>query len=514
MAILLMVPLAFAATGPAMAAMGTAPLNSGKTSKPVSVTTPAYYYDYKTHSSATVSTSSISIGSTSTTSSPGATKTIFPSGTKTTSSTGTTTPFGATTTIYAAIRTDGIAGSGTKADPYDASTEAKFDAILANLLKANGAQRTTLSLGAGTYTVTPIRVNPTSANPAGYVCNIPGNLEIIGAGVNETTIRAGIVPTASSTYWVLAAFGTTPGDYFENLTIDCNIQNQTVPDITIDGIQDLHIAGGATQTLAASIHMIDGGNRAGDPGYSEWFGIQLSDFQEGSVCEVTQCIVDHYQGNGGCTAVSATDLITNNSVTLNNNDPDGLGGHGYVGGFQNAFSPAHTVSGNTCAQCTWGIYTDLDDQEDENIENNVFNTLYGGLWIYTWSSTTTLQDIYVHNNTITKTYEAAVILGNSATQVTNSNLYVYNNTITTNATATLASDNLVYVTAAQNSEVYGNTFSVSPGSETTLPTGIALNSCNLSTIAWYNNKFSNGTVIPGPGGTVDHALSTASVPAN
>src|SRR5713101_6371264 len=32
--------------------------------------------------------------------------------------------------IYIAIRTDGVAGTGTQNDPFDGSTQAKFDAIM------------------------------------------------------------------------------------------------------------------------------------------------------------------------------------------------------------------------------------------------------------------------------------------------------------------------------------------------------------------------------------------------
>jgi hypothetical protein len=522
---LLILPLAFAVAGSATAAERPyVPGVANTTTSSVSVVTPAYYYDYKTHSSASVPASSSFIVPARTASSTSSSKSTSPTGTKTVSSTGTTTTgttttiptFGAATTIYAAIRTDGIAGSGTKQNPYDASTQAKFDAIIANLFKANGAVRTTLSLGAGTYTATPVRVAPTTANPAGFVSNIPSNLEIIGAGEDKTIIKAGVVPTGSSTSWVFAYIGVDAGDYFENLTIDCNVQNQTAPHVTIDGIEFLHAAGYSTHTLtlASNVHVIDGGNRPNDPGYSEWFGINFSDPQVGSVAEITQCRVDQYQGNAGCTALVASSRITNNTVILNNNDPDNLTGKGSGGGFQDAFSPAATVSGNTCKNCTWGLYSDVDDQDGENIENNVFDTLYGGVWIYTWSAGTTIQNVYVHNNTITKSYEAAVILGNSSMQVVNSDLYIYNNKITTNVSSTVHSDILVSIFAAQNAEVFGNTFSESPSSTTMLPTLIGTSISNLSTFAWYNNKFSNGTVIPGPGGTLDHALSTASLPTN
>jgi hypothetical protein len=144
-----------------------------------------------------------------------------------------------------------------------------------------------------------------------------------------------------------------------------------------------------------------------------------------------------------------------------------------------------------------------------DIVNNNFQTLYGGVWIYTWASNTTLQDIYVHNNTISKTYYAAAIIGNPSTTVTNSNIFVYNNKVTTNVTSTLRYDNLVFITAARNSEIFGNTFSVVSSS---LFQNFSLNYCDYTSIALYDNQFTNGTAIPGPVGTVNHALSGVATP--
>ncbi len=410
-------------------------------------------------------------------------------------------------TLWAAVRKDGIVGTGTMRDPFDASTESKFDAILANISAANGAQRVILHLGPGIFTITPIQQLPTSSNPGGYVSNIPGNFEIIGAGEAKTTIRAGMVSAGNATYWMLAQIGPVPGDFFENLTIDCNIQNQTASNLTIDGIEFLNFGGPATHSLAANIHVINGGNRSGDPGYSEWFGIAMNDATPGTNAEATHCRIDTYQGNAGCTAIAASTSITDNVVILNNNDPDDLLRQGNRGGFQNAFSPAGTVYGNVCHQCTWGIYCDVDNQGNENIEHNVFDALYGGVWIYNWSANATITNVAVHNNTIVKTYIAAVVLGSAATSVVNSNLSVYDNVVETVVNPTLQTNDLVYLTAAENSEVYGNTFSVLPAPKVALPIVISFPDCNLGTIAWYGNKYNTGAIIPGPAGTVAHALS-------
>jgi len=48
--------------------------------------------------------------------------------------------------VYIAARTDGKQGTGTAADPFDGSTQQKFDGVLATLGPA-----TTIHIGAGRF---------------------------------------------------------------------------------------------------------------------------------------------------------------------------------------------------------------------------------------------------------------------------------------------------------------------------------------------------------------------------
>jgi hypothetical protein len=57
-----------------------------------------------------------------------------------------TTARAAAPSIYIAVRTDGAAGAGTQADPFDGSTEEKFDALMAGFPVS-----TQIHLGAGTF---------------------------------------------------------------------------------------------------------------------------------------------------------------------------------------------------------------------------------------------------------------------------------------------------------------------------------------------------------------------------
>jgi hypothetical protein len=116
----------------------------------------------------------------------------------------------ANTDIYLAIRTDGRLGSGTPADPFDASASAKFDALLARF-----TANTTFHYAPGTYPTTGWhyrRVRTAS----------PGCIHL-GAGTDQTIIQ--LVGAAALPDGVI--FGTDydqtcDGFQLQNLTLDVN----------------------------------------------------------------------------------------------------------------------------------------------------------------------------------------------------------------------------------------------------------------------------------------------------
>ncbi len=77
--------------------------------------------------------------------------------------------------VWIAIRTDGLAGSGTQSDPYDGSTREKFDAVMSNL---QGLTNLGVNLGPGTFRTATMKswvVRP------GWV--------IAGSGMYDTVIQ-------------------------------------------------------------------------------------------------------------------------------------------------------------------------------------------------------------------------------------------------------------------------------------------------------------------------------------
>jgi hypothetical protein len=115
------------------------------------------------------------------------------------------------TNIYLAVRTDGIAGTGTASNPFDASTAAKYDQLLATY-----SQNTVFNYAAGTYQTSGWRFR--TRKSAGTNC------KHYGAGMDQTVIQ---LVGANDLTQDGIIFGTdydATADGFElhNLTLDCN----------------------------------------------------------------------------------------------------------------------------------------------------------------------------------------------------------------------------------------------------------------------------------------------------
>ncbi len=112
--------------------------------------------------------------------------------------------------VWIAIRTDGRAGRGTVGDPYDASTQAKFDRLMASF-----GPNTQIHLGAGTFQTT---WNHTWVVKDGWT--------VRGVGMYSTTVQ--IVGSLIGHPGTGAAAFMTPynsgadGAVLKDFTIDCN----------------------------------------------------------------------------------------------------------------------------------------------------------------------------------------------------------------------------------------------------------------------------------------------------
>jgi len=122
--------------------------------------------------------------------------------------------------VWIAVRKDGHAGKGTKADPYEGNTPAKFDARMASF-----GPNTQIHLGAGTF----------QTNLGTRTWIVKNGWQISGAGMYLTTLQA--VGNVSAIHGGLAvldnqypSFATTPGNIaIRDLTLDGNKPGLTMP---------------------------------------------------------------------------------------------------------------------------------------------------------------------------------------------------------------------------------------------------------------------------------------------
>jgi hypothetical protein len=115
--------------------------------------------------------------------------------------------------VWIAVRKDGLPGSGTRNDPYNGSTKAKFDAILKTI-----PPHTAIHLGAGTFVT-----NGSTQMKDGWRIN--------GVSKDKTTVKlADNVLTASVKNAFVIQHRDVGGflNYFElsDLTVDCNKAHQ------------------------------------------------------------------------------------------------------------------------------------------------------------------------------------------------------------------------------------------------------------------------------------------------
>jgi len=108
--------------------------------------------------------------------------------------------------VYLATRADGKEGTGTAADPLNASTQARFDAIFAALKPGS-----TVHIGAGTYHTT---------GEASF--KLRANTKVRGAGMEVTQI----VQDGTGKPRAVVFLGLEGGNAIEDISIDCGFENQ------------------------------------------------------------------------------------------------------------------------------------------------------------------------------------------------------------------------------------------------------------------------------------------------
>ena len=278
-------------------------------------------------------------------------------------------PIASAKTYYIAARSDDAPGTGTIADPYNGSTQVKFDALFANPNTINCIipQNCVVKLFEGTYYTNGIV--------------LPNGTGLIGDGPNTTTIRLNARSSVNGgTYTkVISAFGDNVT--ISGLTVDGNWQNLKQANSKVDLIS---IAGTGTGANALCINskITDCNiiNFGGDVVTGqESFPVVITGTNaiisnckaSGLVNNIgqTQCYTTVFSIGGiniGTTYYYASGKITNNYALGNGNL---AGGFGAIGG---AIFDNLEISYNTFVNLSEGIHGDSWQNRNLTIKNNKF----------------------------------------------------------------------------------------------------------------------------------------------
>jgi hypothetical protein len=285
--------------------------------------------------------------------------------------------------VYLAVRSDGQAGSGTSADPYDASGD-KFDKVM----YTRATPYTTIILAAGTYCTWGADDGAashagTGTNSRGFL--IPRGVTIKGAGIGQTTIKmAGIDLTYAPSFQVLSTgingqpSWQNPSDdvTVQDLTVDCNgaylAAQQSIPQGNVN-INGVGIGGNNSRIKNIEVlHTLAWGDH-GNEGWAISSGAVY--YNNCYSCLIDSCIVRAPVGNyvSGICLGGSGDLFTGSGVVRNCKVMDNPWlAYGGGGTDQTIFE------NNTAANCGVGFRFDTRSLTNVTIRNNAFYvSVYG-----------------------------------------------------------------------------------------------------------------------------------------
>ncbi|MCI0748447.1 MAG: hypothetical protein L0Y58_23825 [Verrucomicrobia subdivision 3 bacterium] len=318
--------------------------------------------------------------------------------------------------IYVANRADGIGGSGTISDPYDGSTQAKFDTVMRNLPSTPPVR---VHLGPGTFQTQGYYDGAAS----GYGWQPKAGMKIIGSGVDVTTLQLVNNLSANNHYFAVGhplASGGQPVslDFCEvsDLTIDCNLANQSNT-----------VACGAVRLMGNHVRIRrvkakNWGNKiSANLGYV--FAVIVSDPATGA--SLINCGIEDCMAVLPGTATTGEMLIFH-AGGKEHDATNTLEGFGTAPFIRNCFVDCDSTGalGNgtdyrakfralSMTSCKGGIVEG----------NQIHNTWYGGPYLTKWS----VRDMVVRNNVYKNVVSAPYLnLPAPGTAITNSSLVLPN----------------------------------------------------------------------------------------
>ena len=305
---------------------------------------------------------------------------------------------GRTSDVYITKRTDGEAGSGTEIDPFDGSTKAKVDAILANYSSIPGM---TIHFGAGTF------------DTDGWSAwTINDNWTILGAGVDVTilkqqTLRDNSGSSAGASGIIFGGSGTDFENLrVENITLDANWSalHAAHPGYSHSSSFGVNAGNGTLK----NVHVIN----AGGTGDVEVFALGFQSASAPALAIIENCVVDDVDSDN-VTAIwiseeSNTNPPVGGTAIIRNClvDGNGSGGIGYqINGYSNGL-----LEGNTAKNVKYGYFHDTDHQNNLIIANNSLVGTDAAIDL-TGASGSVVDHVSIVNNWLEATGASSEVIG-------------------------------------------------------------------------------------------------------
>jgi hypothetical protein len=294
------------------------------------------------------------------------------------------------TNIYLAVRNDGIAGTGTASNPFDASTAAKYDQLLATY-----SQNTIFNYAAGTYQTRGWRFR--TRKSAGTNC------QHIGAGVDQTVIQlvGASDPNQDGIIFGTDYDATADGFELQNLTLDCNALGNPKFTNGLGAIGAINTAG--SNILIRGIKVIGFGTSGVG---AECFVVLIApgpalSWRSFNNITIDSCIFTA-PASGNKDGLSCVTIASNAGVTLTNTSVI----NSWFIDLASDFTFSHALyaercTGNYIQNCDVGAYTEPSGVQSSPwiVQNNTFVNVYFGL-LLVLHSTGKVQDLEFLDNTV------------------------------------------------------------------------------------------------------------------
>jgi hypothetical protein len=307
-------------------------------------------------------------------------------------------PASTTPDVYIAFRTDGISGNGTINNPYDGSTQAKFDACMGAV-----GTNTVIHIGPGTFQTL-----------GGDSYSVKAGQKIYGAGMGNTIVQLVQPATvwSSNKHVHFTTYGSYDGIEIRDLTCDGNFAGMTFTGSFAphahDAFGGLYVAG--NNTIIENIELI---NCYGDTtnGY-EQFGFYIGGVNSSSPvknCKILNCISHQYAAGSNYTNGPG---MAYGSVGLISGCYDDGANHGF--GFSD-WSDGKLIGCTSALNTSVAFYSDTGPLNDIQIFHNSLLASDAPIQFNSSSTVTNIQivDNYLNSSNNSATTNAGILLTGS-----------------------------------------------------------------------------------------------------